>query len=63
MLGHSSVEQTSTYLNVQRGGLRESMRRIDEVRSRCNPVAIESTADHPMDRNEEAMNADKVTVN
>ena len=51
MLGHASLEQTSTYLNVQHGGLRESMRRIDEGRSRCNPVVIEPLIDHPTDHN------------
>jgi integrase len=33
MLGHASIEQTSTYLNVQQGGLRESMRKLDDIRS------------------------------
>jgi integrase len=40
MLGHASIEQTSTYLNVQVGGLRESMRKLDEARIRGNLVAI-----------------------
>jgi hypothetical protein len=38
MLGQSSLEQTSTYLNVQRGGLQETVRRSDAVPPRCNPV-------------------------
>ena len=33
MLGHASIEQTSTYLNVRQGGLRESMRKLDALRS------------------------------
>jgi integrase len=32
MLGHASLEQTSTYLNVRQGGLRESMRKLDAIR-------------------------------
>jgi integrase len=39
MLGHASLEQTSTYLNVQRGGLHESMRRMEELPPRCRSVA------------------------
>jgi integrase len=36
MLGHASIDQTTTYLNVKVGGLQESMRKLDDVRSRCN---------------------------
>ena len=63
MLGHSSLEQTSTYLNVQKGGLRESMRRVDEIRSRCNPVVSEGEAGLPLTHNESEGNGAKVTVN
>jgi integrase len=63
MLGHSSIEQTSTYLNVPRGGLRDSMRKLDESRSRCNSVAIESTIDLPTDGNAERQDIDNATVN
>jgi integrase len=63
MLGHSSLEQTSTYLNVQRGGLRESMRKVDEIRSRCNSVASEPTIDHPLDSNDTQEDGRKPTVN
>ena len=63
MLGHSSLEQTSTYLNVQRGGLRESMRQIDEARSRCNSVAIVVETEHPRISNESEEIGGKVTVN
>jgi integrase len=51
MLGHASIDQTSTYLNVQRGGLRESMRQTDERRSRCNLVAIEGATAPPLTDN------------
>ena len=37
MLGHASLEQTSTYLNVTRAGLLESMKRFDG--NRCTTVA------------------------
>ncbi|MGH9254604.1 MAG: tyrosine-type recombinase/integrase [Vicinamibacterales bacterium] len=39
MLGHKSLEQTTTYLNVTLAGLQESMRRFDESVARCKPVA------------------------
>jgi hypothetical protein len=39
MLGHADVKTTDTYLNVTRLGLRDSMRQLDEARSRCKPVA------------------------
>ena len=37
--GHASLEETTTYLNVTRAGLQESMRKYDDPASRCNPVA------------------------
>ena len=63
MLGHGSLEQTSTYLNVERGGRRESMRRIDEARSRCNSVAKEATIEQPSTYNGEEQNVGKTLVN
>lgn len=63
MLGHSSLEQTSTYLNVQRGGLQESMRKTDEFRSRCNPVVSESGTGLPLAHNENDEQRQKSTVN
>jgi integrase len=63
MFGHSSLEQTSTYLNVERGGLRESMRRTDENRSRCNPVVSDAQTGLPLDHNEDEQNGQKPTVN
>jgi integrase len=46
MLGHSNLKQTSTYLNVPLGGLEEAMKRYDESRAACKPVASEPPADH-----------------
>jgi integrase len=63
MLGHASLEQTSTYLNVQRGGLRESMRRLDESRSRCNPVVSETAIDLLIAHNGNGVLSAKATVN
>jgi hypothetical protein len=63
MLGHSSLEQTSTYLNVERVGLRASMKKSDDDRIRCNPVAIEASSDHPSDSNGVEAASEKVTVN
>jgi integrase len=63
MLGHSSLDQTSTYLNVERSGLQDSMRRIDDARSRCNFVVNESVTGHPLPNNGEEENTTQVTVN
>jgi len=63
MLGHSSIEQTSTYLNVEHGGLRESMRRTDELRARCNSVVKDSQIEQPLDYNEQPSNDRQPTVN
>jgi integrase len=40
MLGHKSLEQTTTYLNVTLTGLEESMRRFDESVARCAPIPV-----------------------
>jgi len=39
------------------------MRRSDEARSRCNPVAMAPASDHPFARNEDDTTADNITVN
>ena len=39
MLGHKSLEQTTTYLIVTLTGLEESMRRFDKSVARCTTVA------------------------
>ena len=41
MLGHASLQQTSTYLNATLRGLHESMRTRDEARKSCKSVASE----------------------
>jgi hypothetical protein len=63
MLGHASLEQTSTYLNVQRGGLRDSMRKSDALAQRCNSVAISTKPAPPIAENEDEAIAPKVRVN
>jgi integrase len=63
MLGHSSLEQTSTYLNVQRSGLRDSMRRTDEARSRCEPVVNEAETERPSHYNGESNDPGKTLLN
>lgn len=41
ILGHASLEQTSTYLNGEKTGLRDSMRRFGVPAGiRCNGVAM-----------------------
>ena len=39
MLGHASLQQTSTYLNATLRGLHESMRNLDQSRPSCKPLA------------------------
>ena len=39
LLGHANIKTTDTYLNATRLGLRESMRKFDESRTSCTPVA------------------------
>ncbi len=39
MLGHASLQQTSTYLNATVRGLHESMRNLDQSRPACKPLA------------------------
>ena len=39
MLGHASLQQTSTYLNTTLHGLHESMRTLERTRPACNPLA------------------------
>jgi hypothetical protein len=39
MLGHTSLQQTSTYLNATLRGLHESMRTLEESRNSCKSVA------------------------
>lgn len=62
MLGHRSIEQTSTYLNVERAGLHASMRKSEAAASGCNPVAITPSIE-PLHRNEGTEETSKVTVN
>jgi integrase len=61
MLGHANVSQTSTYLNATKGGLRESMRRLDDAR--CNPVAKQEQTVPPPVRNDEQVSTAQVVVN
>ncbi len=57
MLGHASLQQTSTYLNLTTQGLHESMRKLEEARAECKdaakptprdlrPVGEQAPADH-----------------
>jgi hypothetical protein len=46
MLGHASLQQTSTYLNATLRGLHESMRNLEEARKSCKPVASDPSRGH-----------------
>jgi hypothetical protein len=64
MLGHASLEQTSTYLNVEKTGLQDSMRRFGVPAGiRCNPVAISTPIPEPIGDETEHDNGDKLRVN
>jgi len=63
MLGHSNLSQTSTYLNVTRIGLHESMRRFEGTRSGGNPVTSETQTVPPPDSHDQAGDEPKVIVN
>jgi hypothetical protein len=39
MLGHASLQQTSTYLNATLRGLHESMRTFEQARNSCKSLA------------------------
>ena len=39
LLGHANIKTTDTYLNATRIGLQESMRKFEEFRKTCTPVA------------------------
>ncbi len=39
LLGHANIKTTDTYLNVTRIGRQDSMRKFDEFRKTCTPVA------------------------
>jgi hypothetical protein len=63
MLGHASLDRTTTYLNVQIVGLQESMCRTDDARSRCNPVANSAGAEQPLDGNGDREEGGKALIN
>ena len=61
MLGHADLKQTSTYLNVTRVGLQDSMRRFGT--QPLQAVASEPGNDHPTPRNDEGGPRQQETVN
>lgn len=64
MLGHASIEQTSTYLNVQADGLAERMRLSDEAkRIRCNLLQPTAENTNAIAAKTSSENGDKLRVN
>jgi len=65
MLGHASVDQTSTYLNTTVGRLKASMRRLDKARRRrsCKRVASTLTVEPRPSRKDDATKPSKLLVN
>jgi hypothetical protein len=61
MLGHADLKQTSTYLNVTRVGLQDSMKRFGTAPS--HSVAPEADQEHPAGCNDNTPTNDQVTVN
>jgi integrase len=47
LLGHAGVKTTRIYLNADRDGLHESIRRFDEARNLCKEDAIETSLEPP----------------
>ena len=52
MLGHASLQQTSTYLNATLRGLHESMRSLEESRAACKSLASNPSRDQRPTRKE-----------
>jgi len=52
MLGHASLQQTSTYLNATLRGLHESMRTLEESRKSCKSLANNPCRDRRPTRKE-----------
>jgi hypothetical protein len=64
MLGHASLEQTSTYLNVEKTGLHDSMRRFGVPAGiRCNSVAISAQRADLNDATTQSGKGDKLPIN
>jgi integrase len=63
MLGHANISQTSTYLNANRMGLQDSMRRFEVVAPGCTPVARKPQTDHSLECNSDAPEAGELSVN
>jgi integrase len=62
MLGHADIKTTDTYLNVTRIGLAESMKKLDEARIRCKPVASDTPSEHPLPCNADQPDEGKAVV-
>ena len=43
-LDHANLSTTSRYLNITAQGMHAALRRVEDSRFRCNPVAIEGQA-------------------
>ena len=64
MLGHASLEQTSTYLNVEKTGLQDSMRRFGVPAGiRCNGVAMAAVSPAQEEGQADASTVDTRLVN
>jgi len=61
MLGHADLKQTSTYLNVTRSGLQESMKRFGTAP--LHVVAPEADQEHSPSCNDVSESEKQVTVN
>ena len=61
LLGHASISTTDTYLNATRTGLKEAMKKVDEV-NRCKPVASSEADGQRLPRNEELRTDDNQLI-
>jgi hypothetical protein len=62
MLGHSNLKQTSTYVNAKQVDLAESMRKFDQTRAACKPVANSPTSNPLPVRNDPTPSASNPQV-
>lgn len=63
MLGHASLEQTSTYLNVTRAGLHESMRKFENIGNAVPTESHVGNVEHPPLGHGDPKNAAEPLVN
>ena len=62
LLGHANIKTTDTYLNATRIGLQESMRKFEEFRKTCTPVAQTSVQRDLTECDDEPLGDEEVLI-